>query len=150
MLNSHMRPETAISSFRVCSTRALVAQPVEHLEHFGCPPAPPQNFATVMKFLTHDKQREPPIPRWFRAPSKMEVGGFQTRAPNKVRSRGSEQTDGGQRLAKCAGLRGNAVSMCQETLWRPIRPVRRVGARRKGFAAYKVSPKSDDWEVQKC
>jgi hypothetical protein len=40
--------------------------------------------------------------------------------------------------------------MCQETLWRPIRPVRRVGAWRKGFAAYKVSPKSDDWEVQKC
>ena len=150
MLNSHMRPESAISSFRVGITCVLFAQSVAHLEHFGCPPAPPWNFAIVMKFLTHDKQREPPIPRWFRAPSKMEVGEFQTCAPNKVRSGGSEQTDSWQRVATCAGWRGDAVSMCQETVQRPIHPVRRVSAWRKGFAACKVSPKSDDWEVQKC
>ena len=40
MLSSSMRPGSAISSFRVYITCALVAQPIEHLEHFGYPPAP--------------------------------------------------------------------------------------------------------------
>ena len=110
------------------------------------PTRPLWKFAIVMEFLTHDKQTEPPILDWF-SPSKMEACEFQTCAPDKVRSRGSAQTDSGQRVAKCAGWRGNAVSMCQETVRRPIHPVRRVGAWRIGFAACKVSPKSDDWEV---